>query len=248
MHHHRIALPTGFLLLFLGMVGALAPMPAHALVIMDVEHTCPLNGEKFTAPTALSGTSFGRRLDLREIGPIASPWPMPTCPGSGFPLFEDEFTDAELAKLKAFVATADYRQLIESNTTYYVVARLQALLGQPPMNIAFSLLAACWEAEGDSTRYARYLDETLVAFHQVLPSLEPDQHRQRARVHFLTVELNRQLGRFDIAADLLRAAPASLPDHVPAEFIALEQKLIAEKNATPAAPGQDRQDQKISTP
>lgn len=218
------------------------PRSALAMVIFEVEHTCPIDGTKFTAPTAMSGTSFGTRLDLRKIGPIASPWLMVTCPGNGFPLFEDEFSAAEIATLKAFAATDEYKALVSGHEVYYVVARLQRLLGRSRENIAFSLLSASWQAEDkDDPRALAYLDEALPLFdveaEQPAPS---DDASQAATLRFLTIELRRRLGRFEEAGTLLEKHRAALAAVVPTEFMALEGKLIGEKVSTPATPGERR--------
>lgn len=36
-----------------------------------VEQVCPIDGTKFSAVVDMSGTSFGKQLDLRPLGPTA---------------------------------------------------------------------------------------------------------------------------------------------------------------------------------
>jgi len=44
---------------------------AHTLG--NVDYVCPLDGTKFTAITDFSGTTFGKRLDLKPLGPTPAP-------------------------------------------------------------------------------------------------------------------------------------------------------------------------------
>jgi len=46
----------------------------------EIEMKCPLDGTTFKAWQDFSGTSFGNRLDLKTLGPTASPWSLAQCP------------------------------------------------------------------------------------------------------------------------------------------------------------------------
>lgn len=211
-------------------------VPAAALTFVEVDYTCPITGEKFTAPTMASGTSFGSRLDFRKVGPIASPWPMVTCPSNGFPLFQEEFKTEQIETLKAFAATPEYKALVASHPVYYLVARLQRLLGYATEDIAFSLLYASWQAEANEQKALGYLEEALPLFQEVLEKQPPVDVRNVASLRFLTVELHRRLGRFEQAAALLEKYRAELEPVVPPDFMALETKLIQQRVSAPATP------------
>src|SRR5688572_10053646 len=106
-----------------------------------VEKTCPLDGTKFTATVDFSGTSFGRQLDLRPVGPTPAPWAIPVCPKDHFPLFKREFSAAEIAALKAFVKTPEY-QALSRETSYYLTAKVMQHLEAPALDVAHTLLKA----------------------------------------------------------------------------------------------------------
>ena len=63
-----IALGLGFAILTCG-------SPALADTTFVAECVCPLCKTEFKAVLAGSGTMFNRRLDLRPVGAIRSPWP-----------------------------------------------------------------------------------------------------------------------------------------------------------------------------
>lgn len=52
---------------------------------------------KFTAELAMSRTSFGVDLDLRQRGAIASPWRLAVCPTDHFVLYSDSLTKEDIA-------------------------------------------------------------------------------------------------------------------------------------------------------
>jgi hypothetical protein len=58
----------------------------------DVENTCPLDGKKFTARLDMSGTTFGKQLDLKPTGATAAPWAVAVCPSDHFALYKKDFT------------------------------------------------------------------------------------------------------------------------------------------------------------
>jgi hypothetical protein len=110
----------------------IAPMRADTRVVCD--ETCPLCGQKFQARLAASGTQFGQRLDLRPIGPIASPWPLAVCPKCGFVLYKDDnkYAGEELKALRKVVASDEYKKLGASAPTYARLAKLHEGLKSPP--------------------------------------------------------------------------------------------------------------------
>ena len=87
--------------------------PAAADTYRDVEHTCPIDGQKFMWRTVMSASSWGSRLDGRVIGATPVPWPHPVCPASGFMMYREEhdMTPEFVAKAKALVATSEYQRI-----------------------------------------------------------------------------------------------------------------------------------------
>ncbi|MFP5391179.1 MAG: hypothetical protein ACLGI6_06485 [Gammaproteobacteria bacterium] len=193
---------------------------------------------------AMSGTQFGIFLDLKPYGPIAAPWPLAKCPANGFVLYKPKFSKAELAKLKPYVASAEYRTLGANHTDYYLAARLARVAGEPAVTIAQLLLRATWEAgpqedeqgkvKVDTQRYAQYAGEALDAFKAVLaqPADVPEQWQTDQLV---ALELERRLGRFEEAQARLDALAgrtefASGTMHT---IVELQRKLIAARDNQP---------------
>ena len=206
---------------------------ANALTFGTRSFTCPIDGKTFTARVPLSGTSFGMRLDTRRIGPIASPWPMPVCPGSGFPLYKRRFSEAEAARLKAIVATPAYKAVRAGNTNYYVAAWVRAKLGAKPYRLALYYLRASWEAErGDPARHRRYLNITLNHFRGHLKGTDLKSRRDQAASIF-AANLERRLGRFDAARTRIRVLLPHLKKAALRQVVMQIDRWAAKANAEP---------------
>lgn len=192
------------LLVWLGLAAA----PAQALTFADQTLVCPIDGKSFTARVMSSGSVFGRYFDTRPFGPIAAPAPLPACPDSGFIVIEQRRYGAEeLARLRAFVASPEYRGWIANETPYYRLARQMAFAGASADATANVWLQATWEA--GAQRYRRYAEQALRAWLQRAQR----QAGSEAGVHARLVvgELQRRLGRFDAARATfsgVRADPA----------------------------------------
>src|SRR5262245_39896109 len=118
---------------------------AWSLTTREVELTCPLGGAKFKQVLAMSGTSYGRMLDLKPYGPIAAPWTLPVCPGNGFVMYRRDFKDEELDRLGRYVESPEYQE-IKAESPYSRVARLRAHMADDPELVADAMLQATWEA------------------------------------------------------------------------------------------------------
>ena len=92
---------------------------------------------------------------------MRTPPVLPVCPGNGFIVFKEEFSGEELAALEAFVTHPDYAALRKEHTTYYVLAHMLDHLDFHGLQVAFTLLQATWEAEGDPDRYRAYAAEAI---------------------------------------------------------------------------------------
>ncbi len=170
---------------------------AGASTVAEEEFTCPIGGQKFKATIAMSGSQFGQNLDLRPIGAIISPWPVPKCPKNGFVLFKDDaFSSDELKALEPFVMSDRYQAAQKIESDYYLVALLERQLKMPASEIAYSLLRATWEVTADD-RYPRYAQEALDAFDGLLADASSRVDRKmRQNYAAVSGELERRLGKF----------------------------------------------------
>lgn len=179
------------------LAATLLPPSATAMTFAEQSFVCPIDGQTFSTRVMSSGTSFGSYFDTQRFGPIASPAPLPMCPGNGFIVIDDslDYSDVELAKLRAFVASDDYRGWVANDTPYYRLAKQMAWSGESPDRIAGVLLQATWEAGGK--RYPRYAAEALEAMQQRAAREAGSDRVYHTRM--LIGELQRRLGRFDQA-------------------------------------------------
>lgn len=182
-----------FLILFCGCAST------QALTLRDVEYTCPLDGKKFTAKSVMSQTRFGKCLDMKPFGALVAPMPLPKCPESGFVMYKAKFSDAELAKIRAYVASKEYQELRKVNTDYAMAALIQGLLDEPVAQRAFTLLQASWEAKS-STQYKEYALEAVKVLRGILNHPKAEiKKEQRIAMSFVLGELLRRLGEFEAA-------------------------------------------------
>ena len=204
---------------------------ALALTFDEVEMVCPYDGTKFTFTAEASGTSFGRTLDLRPLGPIMSPWPMAVCPTNGFVFFKDKFDDEELKQLKPLILSPAY-QALAKETAYYRAAWIRERTGASHEDVSFLLLQATWQADrgGQYERYAKQLIERL-----------PDDIRaakcdKKPVLQQVLGELMRRVGNFDAAkAHFLEWKSELAPGGEPSRIAAFELGLIEAKDSGPHA-------------
>lgn len=228
MHAIRVAVTSALAAALLA-----AALPAQAMTMGMREYTCPINGKRFKARVAMSGTSFGMRLDTRRIGPIASPWTMPVCPGSGFPLYKRKFSAEERAKLKKLAATPEYAAVRRANTTYFLAAWVQEKMGAKPFRVALYYLRATWQAEGgDKVRHRRYLETTLRRLEAHLAGADMKQRQSHFAV-LLAANTERRLGRYDAAIKRINAAWRHLPANQLRKVAAQIRQWAKRQNADP---------------
>lgn len=200
---HRFAAPA-----LLACALAIPLSGASARTDRMVEYTCPIDGQKFSAMTPMSGTSFGARLDGRRIGPIAVPYPYPACPGNGFVLYRDSTKlDADyIAKAKALVETEDYRRVRDSESKHFLAAWIAERLGEDKSVIAGLLREAAWDAEGRADKHPRYLRAAADGLRawQATRSDHDDGWLYR---QIVLAELLRQAGDFSEARRVLDDTP-----------------------------------------
>lgn len=212
---------------------ALSAPAAHAMTVGEIDVVCPIDGKRFKTITAYSGSQFGMYLDLKPVGPTPAPWPLAKCPGNGFVIYKKTFTAEELARLRPYVRSEAYRALVPGHTNYFLAAKLQQALSEPPAKVAITLLQATWEARDDD-QYRAYASEALAAYEQVLAA-PPKDEAARLTAMLVAGELERRLGLFDQARSRFLAIPnrESLAEPMD-RVVALQLSLIEKGNSEPA--------------
>ena len=199
--------------LWLAAIGIPA-FPAAAGMPYPETVECPIGGERFEHVTTASYTTFGQRLDGKPYGSWHFPLDLPRCPGNGLVIFE-KFGPDDLERLKPLVASDEYRAMLPVETDYYLAGWLMEKLGREPLDVAWMVVQASWQADGKPALKARYQADYVRRIRAV----------ERGEDEFLWLVLQgravnglRELGRFDEARTTLSALPVkSLDVPVPKE-------------------------------
>ncbi len=218
--------------LAVSILGLLTASSAYAYVASQ-SFTCPLCGTHFKGPVVVSEYVGGLRLDLKPVGSDAAPHPLPVCPRDHFVLYKDDLTKAEVAKMRALVGTTGYRAAVKEGSAYVLLARILEERKAEPGAVAFALLKASWEVEGDSLKWRRCATASLEWYEKVLATRPSSAPIDAANV--VRVELLRRLGRFDLAqgaADSLLARQPQ-PDAPLPQILEYERRLILSADRDP---------------
>ena len=186
---------------------------ALAMTVFMSDETCPLCKTEFKAELAGSGTQHGMRLDLKPLGPIAAPWPVPVCPKCHFVLFSSELEKTDLAKLNKYVQSKEYQDWGKIRSSHFLMAKLLSLLGSEEVVLAHVYLKASWQEEGSDKYLKEDLELSLKHFDAYLKKGPPKKKKEKNKAtdedekessayytaQLLKGELLRQLGRFDEA-------------------------------------------------
>ena len=169
-----------------------------------VKLTCPLDNTTFEAWQDFSGTSFGARLDLKKIGPIASPWALAQCPKCGLPLYKDkkDFSADELKKLKQIVEGKRFKDESKGKTAYFALAIIQEELKEEPMDIGYNYLQASWEVEEKNPKEYKEITRRAIKWFDLAAKKAKGQNEELDIYHFaqfLPIELERKNANFDEA-------------------------------------------------
>ena len=194
---------------------------------------CPIGGESFSQMMDMSGTSFGRYLDLKPFGPIAAPWSLPVCPGNQFVMYKDKFTDEEIQTLAKYIESEEYKK-ITKESTYYRAAQLQRQLNEPVEKIANTLLQATWQRSS-------YQQEALDEYKKYIQKLETSKDKKELEndetwitAQLVSLELERRTGQFEDAMQrlirLLKFERFNDESLVFKKILDLQKKLISEKD------------------
>jgi len=186
---------------------ALAPQSAIALTSYEATVICPIDGQAFV--TTMTGSTFqsGMRLDFKPIGALIAPYPYPVCPGNGFVVYRNDFSDSELHAIRTIVLGDEYRRLRSEDTDYFMVAYVKQRLGADDYDLGSTYLRASWEAERNAPHLTgRYQELALEKF---------GAFTQGKRTHteewwtasVLAAELDRLLARFDAVERRFNALP-----------------------------------------
>lgn len=211
---------------------------AMATTTYEVRVTCPIDGQPFTATLVGSYLQTGMRLDFKPIGSLAPPTPYPVCPGNGFVVYKDTFSDAELAAIRVIIASDEYRQLRSDNTDYFMVAYVKEQLGTSQYEIAHTYLRATWEAERDvpelADPYRRLARQAFDNF------CRADRNHTEAwwTAAILAAEMDRLLARFETVEFRISILPlAELRANHP-ELNAVLEQIRMHANQRNSAPEQ----------
>ena len=111
---------------------------AAAAKPVTLDFTCPYDGTKFSAAQVVMARSSDTTLDLKPVGEIPSPWPLAICPTNGFVFFKLQFSEDELAKLKPFVFSDEFKAM-QNESPYYRAAWLNEHLGAKHSDVTWFL-------------------------------------------------------------------------------------------------------------
>lgn len=230
----------GFIAFFGVVLGAAAVRHATALTYHEATETCPLDGQEFTYQAVASYTRFGTQLDLKPVGALVAPVPLPVCPASGFVMYRDDFSEEDIAFFRDLVTTSEYKALRARHSDYYVAAWQAGQRGEELFDLAFLTLQASWEVDQDPKRYEEYARAALSRFRAYDRSgaaVRESQEWWTAKL--LIVNLYRRLGEFDKAADLLAELQLIPQQGETAYGPIMEQlgRLISERKGKPAEIG-----------
>lgn len=211
MSQLRIGCARAALLVACGLVFLAGPAGrAEALTTYDVEVVCPIDGKPFTTQMVAAYRSTGIRLDLKPLGDVIAPYPYPVCPGNGFVMYQNKFSDDELTALKTIVSSPAYQQARREHTDRYMVAFVKERLGSTRYERGHLYLQASWEAERDRPALLdQYRSLSLENFDTYLK--RDDSHTADWwTASILAAELERLLGHFEAAEARLDKLPLEL--------------------------------------
>jgi hypothetical protein len=208
---------------------------ATASTSYEATITCPIDGQPFR--TIMVGSNFqsGMRLDFKPIGVLVAPYPYPVCPGNGFVMYQNTFSDEELNTIRPIVLSDEYRRLRAENTDYFMIAYVKQRLGANQYDLGNTYLRASWEAEvSASARIDEYRKLAREAFDNSL-SGKRTRTEEWWTATVLATEMDRLLGNFNaVELRISRLPIAEMGATYPALRTMLDQIRIHAKQRNSA--------------
>ena len=204
----------------------------------SIEATCPLDGTRFQTYEDSSGTSFGARLDLRKIGPIADPWSLSQCPTCQFPLFRDHFSEEEKKALRKIVKEDRFKKAVKGQPVYFALGVIKDEMQADPYDIGWIFLQASWEVEHESDAQYQFVAKRAMQWFDQAAKQRSDsaeKQKQHQLALYLPIELSRRIGDFKSASQRLAATTdlsKSVIEWLP-EALKDQRRLIEAKDKTP---------------
>jgi hypothetical protein len=170
---------------------------ANALTTYESTATCPIDGKEFTATMVASSYQSGMRLDSRPVGALIAPYPYPVCPGNGFVMYKDEFSEGELTAIRAIVLTDDYQRLRNEHTNYYMVAYVKERLEGDDYDLGDMYLRASWEAEIERPSLVQQYQALAIAKYDAFLMRDFTRSKDWWFATVVAAELDRLLSHFE---------------------------------------------------
>lgn len=178
-----------------------APVAAGTPYLVKI--ACAVGGKKFEHVRTASYSTWGTRLDGKPYGSWEFPNPLPVCPDNGLVMF-DEFSKAQVATLARLIADPEYRVMTDRDTPYYRAHWLHRRLEGNPVDTAWLLIQASWEADGAPDLKRRYQQEYVAAIRGLPREGDVDTW---TIMQLRAVNGLRELGDFEAAQALLASVP-----------------------------------------
>ena len=158
--------------------------------------TCPLDGKEITVTRTSSNRQFNTMLDGQPYGVLVAPIPVAKCPDDGFVVYDNSFSEKEIAVLKPFVLSQDYKKFKDSQTDYWLIYKMKEKLNAPIEEQIAAAQMATWEAYNavNWEQYFTYAGETI----RLIGKIE----KPSDELLFLKGELYRRTGDYDNASQI----------------------------------------------
>lgn len=233
----RLALLV-FLVIGVGL--SLASAATRGMIVKTDAPACPLCQTHISKHTISSSPSWSLRLDLLPVADSVFPRPVARCPRCGLVLHRKPFTANELARLRPFIYSAEYREL-PARSDYYLLALVRERLGAGDLELAQIFLRAASHTRLHSAEWTDSMDESLRRFDRYLRTAAPrDSTGTWATAALLRGEILRQLARFAEAETHFRSLQtrSALLRTQYADFVEQELQLIAAQDRAPHQRGE----------
>lgn len=203
---------------------------SFASTIGDVDVVCKIDSVEYTGTVAMSGSSFGQRLDLKPIGAIISPWPVPVCPQCGFPRITDSLKREKLEKYQNYVFSPEFKDVVNNKeSSYYRIALFNILDSLDNATIGYRFLQASWQVENDRDKYESYLSKSLQYYVKAMDN-DSLTREEEVSIRFTIGEILRLLGRFDEAEKHFSTMQDEIKEFPFRPLIEYELSLIVKKD------------------